>query len=677
MKIKRAKYLNRIFRIISASTLLFCFLKEASGQIIDQQHTANYYYGNDSQWYMDNIPFFECSDPKIQEVYYYRWQLYKAHIRDIGSNRYVITEFLDDVGWDKEPYSSLNDATGFHIYEGRWLKDCRYVKGYIDYMYAGGGNDRHFSEAIAEAAWANYLVDADSVFITNQLGIMQHIFNLWLDHYDLDKNLYFIEPLLDATEYTISSIDASGGKEGFFGGQSFRPTINSYMYANALAIAQIALLKGNAQLSRKYREIASNIKLTFQNNLWNDSLQYFVDRYKVNNQFVRYWDFIRGRELAGIVPWCYNLPDNSSKFNVAWETLLDTTKLLGKYGLRTVEPSYQYYMKQYRYLRDNFECQWNGPSWPYQTTQALVAMANLLNNYSQNIVSVSDYLNLLRLYTQQHYLSNNKLDLQEDYNPDTGAPIVGLPRSHHYNHSDYNDLIITGLCGIRPSNGNVLIINPLIDNSIQYFCLENVIYHGHNLTIAYDKDGTKYMTGKGLSVYLDGQKASLKENNGKYEIIVGAPKICKTEKIDDLALKIFKNCNPVPSASINSIPDSLYQAIDGRCWYFKEIKNWWSTYGSNSKSNWYALDFGKIVNVSSVVINFYAADNMYNAPTDYKVEYWKENKWAELQNVIKKPDIPIGNGPNAVKFDTIKTSGIRIVFDNEKNFVAISEIKAY
>ena len=45
------------------------------------------------------------------------------------------------------------------------------------------------------------------------------------------------QPLLDATEYTISSIDASGGKDGFRGGDSFRPSINAYMYANARAIA--------------------------------------------------------------------------------------------------------------------------------------------------------------------------------------------------------------------------------------------------------------------------------------------------------------------------------------------------------------------------------------------------------------------------------------------------------
>ena len=49
--------------------------------------------------------------------------------------------------------------------------------------------------------------------------------------------------------------------------------------------------------------------------------------------------------------------------------------------------------------------QWNGPSWPYQTSQVLTAMANLLNNYNQNVVTASDYVKILRLFTQQHYLA--------------------------------------------------------------------------------------------------------------------------------------------------------------------------------------------------------------------------------------------------------------------------------
>ena len=665
--------------IILLCGLFLNFRSDGKGQILDHAKLAKKYFREDSQWYMNNIPFFECSDKKIQDAYYYRWKLYKAHIRDVGEDGYVVTEFLDDVSWDKNPYSSLNDATGFHIYEGRWLRNRKYIDGYINYMYRGGGNDRHFSEGIAYAAYNYYLVNADSSFIERQLGVMEHVYNLWLDHYDLSQGLYFIEPLLDATEYTISSIDASGGKDGFRGGDAFRPTINSYMYGNAFAISRIAKMKGDTALSRIYLKRAEEIKTNIQADLWNDSLHHFIDRYQVSNQFVHYWDFIRGRELAGYVPWCYSLPDNNTKYNSAWKNLMDTTKFLGKFGLRTDEPSYQYYMRQYRYAGTNPECQWNGPSWPFQETQALEAMANLLNNYNQNIISTSDYLKVLRLYTQQHYLPDGKLNLQEDYNPDTGKPIVGLHRSSHYNHSSYNDLIITGLCGIRPAERNALVINPLIDSTIKYFCLDNVLYHGKNLSIIYDRDGKKYNVGKGLIVFVNGKKAALKKADGKYEVAVGAPVIINPKNEIDLALNIWGSGFPKPSASINSEPDSLYQAIDGRVWYFPEIANRWSTYGSTSAHDWYELDFGKVINLSAAKLYFFEDDKTYNKPDDYTIEYWDGNKWLKVKERSRVPNIPAGNSANTVNFDRVRTTKMKFIFNNKtKEFaIGVVEVKLY
>ena len=288
--------------------------KSGVARLLNHKELASAYFGADSACYIKNIPFFECSDKQIQDVFYYRWKLYKAHLKYVGYYGYIVTEFLNNVSWDRDPYSSLNDATGFHIYEGRWLRNNRYMNDYINYIYRGGGNDRHFSESIADAAYARYLVNADSTFLDRQLGPMEYIYNRWDDHYDFSKGLYYIEPLLDATEYTISSINASGGKDGFFGGDAFRPTINSYMYGNALAISRIATMKGDTASALYYRNKASDIQQNVMRDLWNDSLEHFTDRYKENNNYVHYWNFIRGRELAGYVPWCYNLPLNNTKY---------------------------------------------------------------------------------------------------------------------------------------------------------------------------------------------------------------------------------------------------------------------------------------------------------------------------------------------------------------------------
>ncbi|HEY0434063.1 MAG TPA: trehalase family glycosidase, partial [Chitinophagaceae bacterium] len=428
--------------------------------VLDEAGLANKYFGADHGWFENNIPFFECSDTLLERVYYYRWKLYKAHIRNVGPDQYVITEFINHVAWDRDPYCTINAASMHHIYEGRWLRDDAFMNGYLDYLIDKGGNNRHYSESISEAAFARYLVNKDSAFLVTRLDSMKSLYDQWQDHWDTTKQLYYIPAMPDATEYTIASIDASNGTGGFDDGEAFRPTINSYMYGNALAIAKVARMKHDAAAAETFAAKAAHLKEAVQEDLWNDSLVHFTDRFKVNNQYVHYWNFIRGRELAGIIPWYFDLPDDNQKYSAAWKHIVDTSALLGEYGLRTNEPSYQYYFKQFIMYMGQRGSQWNGPSWPYQTSQAITAMSNLLNNYHQDVVKPSDYLKLLRLFAAQHVLPSGKLDLVENYDPNLGGPIVYYYWSNHYLHSSFNNLVISGLCGVRPQEDDSVIIHP-------------------------------------------------------------------------------------------------------------------------------------------------------------------------------------------------------------------------
>ena len=66
-------------------------------------------------------------------------------------------------------------------------------------------------------------------------------------------------------------------------------------------------------------------------------------------------------------------------------------------------------------------------------------------------------------------------------------------RGKDYNHSTFYGLVITGLVGIRPRHDNKLVINPLLpEGTWDWFCLDRVPYHGHELTVIWDRDGTKY-----------------------------------------------------------------------------------------------------------------------------------------------------------------------------------------
>ena len=640
----------------------------------DADRVLEQHYGNDAPWYRDRIPLFESSDAALDEVYYYRWQVVRAHQRDVGADGYVTTEFLDDVPWQREPAATLNDAAGFHIGETRWLRDRRPAADYIDFMYSGG-NDRHFSDAMADAVWGRYLVDGDKAEALRHLSAMRLLYGQWDDRFDFGKGLYWIEPLLDATEYTISSIDASGGKDGFRGGDSFRPSINSYMFANAHAIARLSALAGDTRVAARFAARAEAIRERVLNALWSPALTHFVDRYKVTNEYVRYWEPIRGRELVGYVPWAFDLPADEPRYAEAWRHLLDHDGFAGPAGLRTVEPSYQYYMRQYRYEGAARECQWNGPIWPFQTTQALQGMINLLDHYHQTVVSPADFMRVLRQYAALHR-QGDRLDIEEDYDPDTGKPIVGLARSHHYFHSGFNDLVLTGLVGIRPRADDVLEVNPLLPTAgsgqgLAWFTARDVPYHGHQVTVRWDADGRHYRSGIGLTVEVDGAVVARRPALGRITVPLPRKATPPIARPIDRAVQLVRGQFPIPSASSNPDAEALHEAIDGRLWFFPEAVNGWTS--GDGGAQWFAVDFGQPVTVSRAELAFFEGDAI-GAPAGATVQGWRDGAWIDLAQIAA----PLANGVTAASWTPATVSKLRVTMRAKAGKrIRLIELKAF
>lgn len=150
---------------------------------------------------------------------------------------------------------------------------------------------------------------------------------------------------------------------------------------------------------------------------------------------------------------------------------------------------------------------------------SLTTAANLLNNYENNdSFSKGDRFDAIKIYAGSQYKDGHPW-LAEDIDPLTGEWIVDLPRGFHYNHSTFNDLIITGLVGIRADNEDDLVINPLLDEGdLSHFALENVLFRGYNLTVIYDTDGSHYGQGAGMRVYLDGELAAEADGLGSLTV---------------------------------------------------------------------------------------------------------------------------------------------------------------
>jgi hypothetical protein len=658
---------------------------------LDAEALTTQYFGNDAPWYTDRIPLFETSVSEIEEVYYYRWGLFRAHQRDLGADGFLSTEFINDVGWQVSPWAILINAANYHLREGRWSRDRRFKEDYADVLFGPNTNPHQFSEVMADGVWQGYLVDGVLEDAAARLEAMQSVYNSWnttenIGGYDTSKGLYYIQPLTDATEYTIASIDASGGIDGFTGGNAFRPSINSYQHANALAISNLAALTGNQALADEYRDRAETVKKLVQEHLWNSSFEHFIDRFYVDNEHVTYWDPIRGRELVGYVPWTHDLPDDDETFAQAWKHIIDPEKLAGSHGLRTNEPTYEYYMRQYRYEGDHPECQWNGPAWPYQTTQALTALANLLDHYptsaATGIVTKSDFVAILLQYAQLHYNPSYDgiLNLEEDYNADTGVPIVGLTRSPHYFHSGFIDQVITGFVGIRPSAEDILEVNPLIDDTVEYFRIERILYHGHDVAVQWDASGDRYGT-QGLTIEIDGEVVAQSDTLTRQTIEISRTSPPEIDRPIALSIQLGADTEyPSGSVSVADVDSaSIHNVIDGRVWFYPEIVNWWDTPAGNGSEIWYQIDFGTTVEASRAEIAFAAGDALgVDVPSEYRVQVESEGQWVDVNLGDGGYEDAVANGITDVQWESVETRLIRLVFTAKEGVkVRLVEFKIF
>lgn len=477
------------------------------------------------EWMVANVPLFECPDLEIEEIYHFRWWTYRKHIKETPDG-FVITEFLPEVSWSGK-HNTISCPAGHHFREGRWIRDARYLDDYAVFWFRKGGEPRRYSFWAADSIYQHAITRGDFSRAIDLLPELVANYEEWEKSRHEEDGLFWQIDDRDGMEVSV------GGKG--YGGHGKRPTINSYMYGDALAIAAIAERGGQLELATIYRAKAVRLRQLVQEKLWDNDAKFFKMLPRGENA-----SLVDVRELHGYTPWYFDLPEKGKGYEVAWKQLMDERGFGAPFGPTTAEQRHPGFVIS----ETGHECQWNGPSWPFATTVTLTAMANVLHDYPQEIISRRDYFETLKTYTRSHRLTREDGTvvpwIDENLDPRSGDWIArtrlstwkdgtwdpgkgGLERGKDYNHSAYCDLIISGLIGLRPHGDGTIEVNPLLpDGNWDWFCLDGILYHGRSLTILYDKTGERYRRGSGLRVLADGEEIGHTEKLERLLIPSGA-----------------------------------------------------------------------------------------------------------------------------------------------------------
>lgn len=446
-------------------------------------------------WMEQNIPLFDCPQDNFRQMYYYRWWTLRKHIEETPQG-WGVTEFLVQRSYS-DKYNLIACAIGHHTYEMRWLHDPQYLQQYLTLWYTGNEGApmaklHGFSSWASDAVYNAWMVNGDTGFMQFMYPLLKTDYAFWEKDKRTEDGMFWQRDVSDGMEES-----ASGARDRSI--HNRRPTINSYMYGNAKALSAMAALFDEPAAKALYAAKADTLRRLIQKNLWNAEHEFFETQRPDGTP-------AGVREAIGFIPWYFNLPQEDNRtYDAAWLQVLENQGFNAPYGLTTCEMRSPLFR-----TRGCCNCEWDGAVWPFASAQTLTGMANFLNNYpGQTTAADSTYFMHLEKYVESQY-HRGRPYVGEYLDQQTGYWLKGdQERSRYYNHSTFNDLVITGLVGLRPRADNVLEVNPLVpEGKWDWFCLDNVAYKGHTVTILWDKTGKKYGKGAGLTLLVDGKKAA-------------------------------------------------------------------------------------------------------------------------------------------------------------------------
>ncbi|WP_067272159.1 RICIN domain-containing protein [Mitsuaria sp. 7] len=639
---------------------------------------------DDPAWFKHNIPFLDVPDAQIQQIYYFRWQSYKGHLVYTGSvYGWLSSEFLEPVDYGA-PYGGISAAAGHHINEGRWLRNHQYVKDIVHYWLNGPGQfSKPMNESVnkdtsdwaheysfwaATSVWQVALATGDRQFAINALPHLVRHYRGYDTHFNATLGLYWQVPVWDATEYTPASYESS---DPYHGGAGYRPTINAYQYGDARAIAAIARLAGNTALAEEYNGRASALQTAMNSRLWDSRAKFYFHMHRDDNPAHK---LLTTRELQGFVPWMFHVPTPAQ--TPAMAQLLAPQGFKAPFGPTTAERR----SKWFNHEVDKGCCRWNGPSWPYETAQVLTAVANLLIDYpKQSTITAADYVELLHTYAATQYRDGEPY-VAEAHDADADRWLYDSPNhSEDYNHSTFVDNVISGLIGVRGQAGDAVRIKPLAPASWDYFLLENTPYHGHNLTVLWDRTGKRYGQGAGFKVYVDGVLAAARGLPTAVTVAVPRPLLQDNrDGVVNLAANTQKFSHGAqPFASFTGPKDSPWKATDGIVFRTGLPQNSrWTSSGSPHAVDDVGVDFQRPATLSEVRLTFYDDQAGVRLPANFDLQYWDGKTWLDIPGQTRSAVTP--NAAVSITFPKLTASKLRVSAPNGSGTGwGLSELQAF
>ena len=697
-------------------------------------------------YWAENLPYIDVPKKAVQKAIDYRWWLERFNSLDANipgydyqypvtiegvlgyNNAIILTQpmHLQDTKWLRSPYLAYGQLLS--------AGNSSQSSAFLDNPGNRNNWNNHYGQYLAEAGYEAFNVIGGGAEVAENFAYyFGHDATGQLDHYgnhiegrDL---IAYRNNYMTGNDADTISMHAPGTGTWKAHGE------NAYVWAAADAAAKLYEQLGNTEQAKYYRDLADKIKADVLELMWCEECQKF-ETYAVRPTGTQH-----NANQPNLVK--YTESNNYNYFAVG--LVPDDAASVTKY-------------------KEALKAFSNGKEFPifpfYTANQVHNQEVSGSNNFS-NInftVQLRLYESALRTYDkEQTYITDDMLAMMAEWMawnvyPDAGD--IRYPNNNEFHNIDgrtyenyyrswiyhnilgnYTYLFIEDMAGIQPRSDEKIELSP-IDFSYDHFMVNNVRYHGHDLTVVWDKpdDGKTWYNEcpEGYSLYIDGTLAfTLKDlahvvydsatkeisfpdgaveivtNNGGAAIPTAMNTAITEEKVLNMLEKsgVHGMTNLAEGAEVTATftPDKARAAswaekhrADGSDSTSKAVNEtapdpqavvdgttvdmpFWGNYGSVNERDSLTLKLSSKQTVDMATLYFYndRQTNGYSEPSKFAVEYWDGEAWQSVRQQTRTPSAPRANY-NAVYFAPVETDQFRFTFTNkDKGFTAVTEIQLF
>ena len=697
-------------------------------------------------YWAENLPYIDVPKKAVQKAIDYRWWLERFNSLDANipgydyqypvtiegvlgyNNAIILTQpmHLQDTKWLRSPYLAYGQLLS--------AGNSSQSSAFLDNPGNRNNWNNHYGQYLAEAGYEAFNVIGGGAEVAENFayyfghdatGQLEHYGN----HIEGRDLIAYRNNYMTGNDADTISMHAPGTGTWKAHGE------NAYVWAAADAAAKLYEQLGNTEQAKYYRDLADKIKADVLELMWCEECQKF-ETYAVRPTGTQH-----NANQPNLVK--YTESNNYNYFAVG--LVPDDAASVTKY-------------------KEALKAFSNGKEFPifpfYTANQVHNQEVSGSNNFS-NInftVQLRLYESALRTYDkEQTYITDDMLAMMAEWMawnvyPDAGD--VRYPNNNEFHNIDgrtyenyyrswiyhnilgnYTYLFIEDMAGIQPRSDEKIELSP-IDFSYDHFMVNNVRYHGHDLTVVWDKpdDGKTWYNEcpEGYSLYIDGTLAfTLKDlahvvydsatkeisfpdgavevvtNNGGAAIPTAMNTAITEEKVLNMLEKsgVHGMTNLAEGAEVTATftPDKARAAswaekhrADGSDSTSKAVNEtapdpqavvdgttvdmpFWGNYGSVNERDSLTLKLSSKQTVDMATLYFYndRQTNGYSEPSKFTVEYWDGEAWQAVRQQTRTPSAPRANY-NAVYFAPVETDQFRFTFTNkDKGFTAVTEIQLF